>query len=96
MCPDTILSFDIERFDIEQREQREGQGSEMDAVTSYELEAQRRRETVASDRDQAREFASTETERVEAKIVEPAVVRSSSPSALGDCQPAPLARQSAG
>jgi len=68
----------------------------MDAVTNFELEAQRRRETVASDRDQARVFASTETDRVEAKIVEPAVGRASSPSTLGDCQPAPLARQSAG
>jgi hypothetical protein len=94
--PDRIGSFEVERFDIKQREHREGQGREMDAVTSFELEARRRRETVASDRDQGRAFATTETERVEAKIVEPVIGRESSPSPLRDCQPAPLARQSAG
>ena len=94
--PNTIHSFEIERFDIEQREHREGQGRDMDAVTSFELEARRRRETVASDRDQGWLLASAETESVEATILEPMVAREPSLSARGDCQPSPLARQSAG
>ena len=50
--PGTIQLFEIERFDIKQRERITGiQGvDDVDAVTSFELEAQRRRETVASDR----------------------------------------------
>ena len=68
----------------------------MDAVTSFELEAQRRRETIASDRDQGWLLVRAETESVEARIVEPVVAREPDPSTHGDCQPAPLARQSAG
>ncbi len=65
----------------------------MDAMTSFELEAQRRRETIASDRDQgwARMKRSTEAAEV---ATEPAT-RRIRPTAQGDCQPAPLARNSA-
>jgi hypothetical protein len=70
----------------------------MDALTSLELEAQRRRETVASDRDigLARAMASTET--VEPTSVRRAVVAAlaARPAADTDCQPAPLTRQGAG
>ena len=68
----------------------------MDAVTSFELEAQRRRETVASDRDHARVLMTAETDAVEARIVEPAITGAPSMPISGNCQPAPLARQSAG
>ena len=72
----------------------------MDAVTSFELEAQRRRETVASDRDRAwaRAHASTGTVDVDATPMAavPARRGQRGPAAQGDCQPAPLARQSAG
>jgi len=67
----------------------------MDAVTSLELEAQRRRETVAGDRDLGWHRAAASTETVEATIVEPQRAR----RALGgqpECEPAPLARQAAG
>ena len=67
----------------------------MDAVTSYELEALRRRETVANDRDHALARMEASTERVEAKVIEP---RLSSRRFGGqpDCEPAPLARGTAG
>ena len=65
----------------------------MDAVTSLELEAMRRRETVANDRDQA--LARLEaSERIEARIVEPRRPRQL--PAASDCEPAPMARQAAG
>jgi hypothetical protein len=67
----------------------------MDALTSFELEAQRRRETVASDRDQGWTRVEASTEPVAARIVEPRRPR----RALGgqpDCESAPLARQPAG
>ena len=67
----------------------------MDAVTSFELEAQRRRETVASDRHPGWLRAEAVTDVVEARIVEPQRPR----RALGgqpDCEPATLARQAAG
>jgi hypothetical protein len=97
---DTIRSFEIEIFDIEQRERpRKGREDQMDAVTSFELEARRRRETVVNDRDHDLARAKASTEPVEADAV-PSAVRNARPrSALpaqGDCQPTPLARQSAG
>ena len=67
----------------------------MDAVTSFELEAQRRREIVANDRDQALARMEASTERIEARIVEPGQTR----RALGaqpECEGTPLARQPAG
>jgi hypothetical protein len=94
----TIRSFEIERFDIEQRESGEGQAETMDAVTNFELEAERRRETVISDRDLAWAIASASTEPI-GTTVETVVVRVPVPAhapAQGDCQPASLARQSVG
>jgi hypothetical protein len=71
----------------------------MDAVTNFELEAQRRRETVASDRDGSWARATVSTEPVEADLA-PWVVRgvqSRKPLAdQRDCQPAPLARNAVG
>jgi hypothetical protein len=71
----------------------------MDALTSFELEAQRRRETVISDRGVTRWQIEASTELGEWPIV-PALVertrrgeRSASP---GECQPAALARTSVG
>ena len=67
----------------------------MDAVTSFELEAQRRRETIAGDRDQAWARIEASAETVGARIVEPGRPR----MALGtqpDPEPAKLARQAAG
>ena len=81
-------------FDIESRETGEGTGMAMDAVTSYELEAMRRRETVASDRDRAiGRLEASET--AEAQILEPRQPRRRFPSS-SDCEPAQLARQPAG
>ena len=71
----------------------------MDAVTSFELEAERRRETVISDRDLAWAIASASTEPIGTTDVETVVVRVPVPAhapAQGDCQPASLARQSVG
>jgi len=65
----------------------------MDAVTNFELEAQRRRETVASDRDPAWTRMDASAEAVEARIIEPRVPRRLAES---DCEPAHLARQAAG
>jgi hypothetical protein len=65
----------------------------MDALTNYELEALRRRETVASDRDQGTARIDA-PERVEARIVEPRQPRRL--PATSDCEPASLARQAAG
>jgi len=70
----------------------------MDALTSFELEAQRRRETVASDRDTiwAHSMAAARSsERIE---VRPGPVRAAVPArpAEGDCPPATLTRQSVG
>jgi hypothetical protein len=93
---DTIRSFEIERFDIEQRETDGRAGEdEMDAVTSYELEAQRRRETVAGDRDLGWSRMKESIETIEARIVEPHLSRRRL-EAQPDCEPAPLARQVAG
>lgn len=97
--PDTIRSFDIERFDIEQRSDREGRADEMDAVTSFELEAQRRRETVASDRDGVRAQAKAWTAAVD-NAVDRRLARTTrgakQMATHGDCQPAPLARNPIG
>ena len=72
----------------------------MDALTSFELEAQRRRETVASDRDHAWARAYASSGSVDAEVTPLAAIvgtRSRRGRAVqGDCQPAPLARQSAG
>ena len=64
----------------------------MDAVTSFELEAQRRRETVAIDRGEAwRTQPSIElVEVVPQPAVQPRL--GEQPPAQGDCQPVPLAR----
>ena len=71
----------------------------MDAVTSFELEAQRRRETVASDRGMTRWQIEASTESAEGAIV-PALVersgRGEQSASPGGCQPAALARTSAG
>jgi hypothetical protein len=64
----------------------------MDAVTSFELEAQRRRETVASDRDQGWARIEASAERAAAKIVEPRQRREAMPT-QPECEPAQLARQ---
>jgi hypothetical protein len=71
----------------------------MDALTSFELEAQRRRETVANDRDLALARAIVPAEPVETATVASPVVRAAAPVRVAtesDCQPAPLARQSVG
>ena len=72
----------------------------MDALTSFELEAQRRRETIAGDRDHRIGLATADAEAARATIIEPAVVRHRDAlirtSGLGDCQPGPMARQSVG
>jgi len=71
----------------------------MDALTSFELEAQRRRETVANDRDLAWARAAVSAESVEPATDETPVVRAAAPTRIatdGDCQPTSLARQSAG
>jgi hypothetical protein len=72
----------------------------MDALTSFEVDAQRRRETVANDRD----LAWARADRFRASSVEPATGASpvfalAAPVRVAtesDCQPAPLARQSVG
>jgi hypothetical protein len=68
----------------------------MDALTNFELEAQRRRETIVSDRDQAWAWAQTSsTDRIETRTVEPrAAHRSLAPQP--DCQPSQLARNVVG
>ena len=99
IIPITIWSFDIERFDIEPRETGEGREGDMDALTSFELEAQRRREIVASDRDLAWARAIVPTESIEPATRASSIVRADVPARLvaeGDCQPGPLARQSVG
>lgn len=71
----------------------------MDALTSFELEAQRRRETVAHDRDHGVARAKASTEPVEADAVPWAVRNARARAALpaqGDCQPASLARNAIG
>ena len=93
--PDTIRSFDIERFDIEQRVTAKGRADKMDAVTSFELEAQRRRETVASDREGTWAHIEASTEAAEARIVEPGRPRRALP-AQAACEPATLTRQAVG
>ena len=93
---DTIRSFEIERFDIEQQGvTAKGRADDMDAVTGFELEAQRRRETVASDRDGAWAQARASTETVGARILEPGRSRRAL-GAQSECEPTPLARQAAG
>ena len=67
----------------------------MDAVTSFELEAQRRRETVAGDRDLAWARMKAAGETTAARINEPRLARRSLRSEP-ECEPAPLARQVAG
>jgi hypothetical protein len=67
----------------------------MDAVTSFELEALRRRETVANDRDHALARLEASTERVEARVIEPRLP-SRGFSGQPDCEPAPLARGTVG
>ena len=72
----------------------------MDALTSFELEAQRRRETVASDRHSRHMTTASEPDAARATIIEPVVVRHREAlvraAGLGECQPAPMARQSVG
>ncbi len=72
----------------------------MDALTSFELEAQRRRETVASDRDNAWARADASTGSVDVVFTPMAAIPARrgqrGPGAVGDGQPAPLSRQSAG
>ncbi|TME09668.1 MAG: hypothetical protein E6I65_10775 [Chloroflexi bacterium] len=71
----------------------------MDAVTSFELEAQRRRETLASDRrdtawaraDVAVEPVETEVARQSTRVVLPGR-RGERTAASAECQPAPAAR----
>ena len=96
--PGTILSFDIERFDIKQRERIQGV-DEMDAVTSFELEAQRRRETVASDRwAAARARAESTVVPVETEGAERSTLiaspgrRTERRAASSECQPASATR----
>lgn len=67
----------------------------MDAVTSFELEALRRRETIAGDRDLALAQVEAWTEAVTRRIVEPRLPRRRL-ARQTDCEPAPLARQAAG
>jgi hypothetical protein len=87
--------FDIETKGVDRRA-----GNEMDALTSLELEAQRRRETVANDRDLALARAMAQAEGVDAATRRPAIETASAmPARLAaesDCAPAPLARQSVG
>jgi hypothetical protein len=102
--PDTIPLFEVERFDIKQRERISGiQGvDDMDAVTSFELEAQRRRETVASDRwDAAWSRARATVEPVATDATDVAVRparlvlpgrRTERTAASAECQPAPATR----
>ena len=70
----------------------------MDAVTSIELEAQRRRETVANDRDTEWALAHASTDAFEASLDRPVESRTHaaerSPGAA-DRQPTPLARNPA-
>jgi hypothetical protein len=102
--PDTIRSFEVERFDIKQRARIAGiQGvDDMDAVTSLELEAERRRETIAGDRWAAAWRRATSTvepgETVETQLAErPAPIdmpgrRIERTAASAECQPAPATR----
>jgi len=71
----------------------------MDAVTSFELEAQRRRETVASDRGGARWQIEAPTEVAERAMATPLVERTrpgERTASPGEGQPAALARTSVG
>jgi hypothetical protein len=97
----TIQLFEVERFDIKQRARISGiQGvDDMDAVTSFELEAQRRRETIAGDRWAAAwTLAAATVKSVEAQVAErPARVempgrRIERAGASPDCRPASAAR----
>ena len=83
--------FEIERFDIEQREKGEGTGEDdMDAVTSFELDAQRRREIFEGDAQATRiTRAETMDDDVQvARVIAPRVTERRTPA--GDCQPAPV------
>lgn len=68
----------------------------MDAVTSFELEAQRRRETVAGDRDHASARGAAAPEGVIARIVEPRARRNESLMSPAEPPSAPLARNAVG
>jgi hypothetical protein len=71
----------------------------MDAVTSFELEAQRRRETVVNDRDHTWARASSSAGRVETMAshrIVGQVAQAGTQSTDGDCEPAPLTRQPVG
>ncbi len=71
----------------------------MDAVTSFELEAQRRRETVASDRGVARWQIEAPTEVAERAMATPLVERTprgERAASLGEGQTAALTRTSVG
>lgn len=71
----------------------------MDAVTSFELEAQRRRETIAADRGVTRWRTDASTDPVELAIDRPMVVgprRGERMTSQGDCQPAALVRTTVG
>jgi hypothetical protein len=70
----------------------------MDAVTSLELEAQRRRETVANDRDMQWALARASTDAVEAPLDRPVATRTHAAdrsAGVADRQPTPLARNPA-
>ena len=86
-------------FDIKIKGDRRRAGDDMDALTSFELEALRRRETVANDRDTAWARAMAAPESADPVEIRPGGARATLPGRLaadGDCQPATLARQSAG
>jgi len=71
----------------------------MDALTSFELEALRRRETVANDRDNAWARSMAAHESAEPTEIRPRRARAALPARLaadGDCQPTALTRQSVG
>jgi hypothetical protein len=87
-----VNSLDIESLDIELSPEYD---AAMDAFTSLELEAQRRRETIASDRGQALSRAQGTSDAVEARVIAPRVKRAPL-GPQGDCQPAPLARNAVG
>jgi hypothetical protein len=68
----------------------------MDAVTSLELEAQRRRETLAVDRDHASPRGARSPEGVIARIVEPRPPRNEPLVAPADRPSGTLARNAVG
>jgi len=82
-------------FDIEQRESAEGQGRDMNAFTSFELEAQRRRETIAADRGDGRRWLRGAT-NVDGQAARPQSIQPGGPTrgarVAADCHPVAAAR----